>query len=89
MTMTKKEIALKYKAELRENPTKAKAIEIAKKICKLKYSDGKPLSLSDKKEIISYIEEEHIDSKTGLRMIMDSDNTSFLDLVNVIRNEIK
>lgn len=89
MNKSKQEIAQMYRKELQQNPTKEKALNIAERIVKLKYESGKSISTADRAEIISYIEDPLIDSKTGMRLVADSDNTKFLKLVAIIKNQIK
>ena len=85
---TIKELGIKYRKELQKCLSEEKALEIAEKINNLTVN-GKIISNEVKNKILSYIEESPEDPKTGLRMITDSDNTAFLKLVAVIKNQIK
>ena len=86
---TIKEIALKFRNELLENPTEDNATRIAQKINKLKNTEGGLLSQQSKELILTFIEDPSYNPKTGQRMILESDNSKFLNLVAIINSNIK
>lgn len=78
-----RQIGLQFKKELQQDKSKAKAIEIARKISAL------PLSDEDKAHIVNYIRYPIYDHITGKGLLTDSDNSSFLELVALVSNVIK
>lgn len=85
---TIKDFALKYREELLADPTEEKAKEIANKINSLR-SNGQPLTKENIELLLTYIEDPSYNPKTGQRMLLESDNSAFLDLIGTINSNIK
>lgn len=78
-----RQIGLQFKKELQQDRSEAKAIEIAQKISSL------PISNGDKEHILNYIKYPLYDHITGRKMLTDSDNSKFLELVSLMSSKIK
>lgn len=85
---TIKDFALKYREELLADPTEEKAKEIANKINSLR-SNGQPLTKENIELLLTYIEDPSYNPKTGQRMLLESDNSAFLDIIGTINSNIK
>ena len=85
--VTIKDLAIRYINELIANPTEKKAKEIAERIKKLK-SNGAPLSKENIKLLLTYIEDPCYNPKTGQKILLESDNSAFLNLVNIIDSNV-
>lgn len=84
---TIKELALKYRNELIANPTEKKAKEIAEKINRLR-SNGTPLSKGNLELLLTYIEDPNYNPQTGMRILLESDNSEFLNLLAIIDSNV-
>lgn len=85
---TIKDFALKYREELLADPSEEKAKEIANKINSLR-SNGQPLTKENIELLLTYIEDPSYNPKTGQRMLLESDNSAFLDQIGTINSNIK
>lgn len=77
--------SLQLKTTLENDPSLKTAKKITLLIQDATYSDGKKLTTKDKKQIIDSLRSQNILYK---RMLLESDNSDFLKLVDIISKNV-
>lgn len=89
ITLDLKTFALGLKKELSNEPSSEKAKQIALRIEQAKHSDGTGLTKEEKEHILKYLEFPIYDHITGYAVLHEADNSVFLQLVEIVSNNIK